>query len=111
MDFIHPPPSSSPQYLEILCNFSPVFFLAIHTRQVLDFLEVEKQRGITVKAQTASMFFQNPDPENPGAISLAPLFDFSMFPSRTAIVFDFVLALNRTLCFVFAYVYVFLFRL
>ena len=29
-------------------------------KQVLDFLEVEKQRGITVKAQTASMFFQHP---------------------------------------------------
>lgn len=28
-------------------------------KQVLDFLEVEKQRGITVKAQTASMFFQH----------------------------------------------------
>jgi GTP-binding protein LepA len=35
-------------------------------KQVLDFLEVEKQRGITVKAQTASMFFQNTDSQNPG---------------------------------------------
>ncbi len=28
-------------------------------KQVLDFLEVEKERGITVKAQTASMFYRH----------------------------------------------------
>lgn len=41
-------------------NINP---LAKEDAQVLDTLQVERDRGITVKAQTASLFYRHPDGE------------------------------------------------